>query len=97
MEKLLKDPRPDLIEDSKDWTRFLNLVKNKNEILANTLHGFRCCGLRLYEEKIGYVLKPEFNFSSEWEDQTEYEEDREKYLIPHKTELIELLNRLKKN
>lgn len=93
----MRDPRPDLIEDSKDWVRFINLVKNKNKILANALHAFRCCGLRIYKEKIGYVLKPEFNISSGWKNQMEYEKDKEKWLLPHKTELIDLLNKFEED
>lgn len=93
----MRDPRPDLSEDSENWTRFLNLVKSKNEMLAGTLYGFRCCGLRLYREKIGYVLKPEFNNIDGWKDKTEYEKDKEKWLLPHKTELIDLLNKFEED
>lgn len=88
------DPRPDLIEDSKIWIKFLNMAKEKNKELGATLHGFRCCGLRLYKDKIGYILRPEFNYHSQWKNQAEYEEYRKKWLMPYKEELIYLLNML---
>lgn len=88
------DPRPDLIEDSKIWGMFLNLTKVNNKELANILHGFRCGGLRLHKDKVGYILRPEFNKDSLWSNQNEYERDREKWLIPRKSELIYLLNKL---
>ena len=95
IKKIIPDPRPDLVEDSRNWKEFLNVVEAKNNSLAMILHGFRCCGLRLHKEKIGYVLRPEFNKDSQWRSQKEYERDREKWLIPYKSELIFLLNILK--
>lgn len=89
------DPRPDLKFDSKEWTRLLEMAEEKNVELAWILNGFRCCGLRLHRDSMGYVLRPEFDpKSSQWASQREYEKDRDKWLMPYKQEIIELLDEL---
>lgn len=94
IETEIQDPRPDLIEDSKLWKRLLNMAKDKNRLLAITLHGFRCCGLRIQKDSIGYVLRPEFNTNSQWQNQAEYEEYRNKWLMRYRQEIIGLLDKL---
>jgi hypothetical protein len=88
------DSRPDLANDSQEWTRLLNMAEKINLELAGTLHGMRCCGLRLIREAEGYSLRPEFNKDSKWSNEAEYMADRNKWLVPYGKELVELLNRL---
>lgn len=89
------DPRPDLAYDSKDWVRLLKLAKKMDPELAGILHGFRCGGLRLHRGGRGWALRPDFDpKTSIWESRTDYETDRDKWLIPYQDKIIELLRRL---
>jgi hypothetical protein len=88
------DPRPDLKNDSPEWTKLLNIAESINLELAGVLHGMRCCGLRLVREPQGYSLRPEFNKNSGWHNEAEYMADRNKWLAPFGRELVELLNQL---
>ncbi|MHB1167048.1 MAG: hypothetical protein ACYC0N_00725 [Carboxydocellales bacterium] len=89
------DPRPELAYDSADWKKLLEIAETVNGKLAGTLHGFRCCGLRLHRGGKGYVLRPDFDpNSSMWTSQAEYESDRDKWLLPYREKLIELLRKL---
>lgn len=91
----INDPRPDLKYDSKEWTRFLSMANEIDEILYATLHGFRCGGLRIHKEKVGYILRPDLDPRySAWENQKEYEKDRDKWLLGYGKEIVALLNRL---
>lgn len=49
------DPRPDLTEDSADWSKLLRLAANSP--LMATLHGLRCCGARLRKSVSGCCLE----------------------------------------
>jgi hypothetical protein len=90
----MTDPRPDLKKDSQEWTKLLTMAESVNLELAGTLHGFRCCGLRLQKDN-GYVLRPEFNPEiSKWNNEAEYKADRNKWLAPHGREIIKLLDGL---
>lgn len=92
---LCDDPRPDLKFDSKEWTRLLQMAEKKNTTVAWLLNGFRCCGLRLHRDSQGYAMRPEFDpTSSQWTSRQAYEKDRDKWLMPYKQEIIDLLNRL---
>jgi hypothetical protein len=89
----MTDPRTDLISDSEDWTRLLNAAEKVNEELAGTLHGFRCCGARLTKTSQGYIIEPCLDpKSSKWLTKAGYQIDRDKWLIPHKDDLIKLLD-----
>lgn len=91
----MEDPRPDLQYDSNDWTRLLNNAEAKDPMLAGVLHGFRCGGLRLHKGAKGYALRPDFDpLTSIWKSKSEYEIDRDKWLIPSQGEIVELLNNL---
>jgi hypothetical protein len=91
----MTDPRPDLKNDSEGWTIFLTIAEKINLELAGTLHGMRCCGLRLIREAQSYSLRPEFNpETSKWNNQAEYMADRDKWLAPFGREIIGLLNQL---
>jgi hypothetical protein len=91
---MMVDPRPDLANDSQEWTRLLSMAEGINLELAGTLHGLRCCGLRLVWEPQGYSLRPEFNKDSGWHNEAEYMADRDKWLMSYGKEIIALLNRL---
>jgi hypothetical protein len=91
------DPRPDLKQDSKAWDKLLVIALETDINLAGLLHGFRCGGLRLFKERTGWVLRPEFDKTysiSIWASQEQYINDRTRWLVPHANRLIEVLNRL---
>ncbi len=90
----MDDPRPDLKKDNREWVWFLKYACELNPILAYTLHGFRCSGLRLIQTNSGYVMRPEFNKNSLWNSQGEYDKDKKQYLVGYTKEIIELLNKL---
>lgn len=93
--QLITDPRPDLTYDSEAWTKLLKLAREKSKMLAGTIHGFRCAGLRLHRGGKGYALRPDFDpKTSIWVDKEDYEIDRNKWLIPYQKEIIELLSQL---
>ncbi len=92
--KPLTDPRPDLVEDSALWVRFLELAGEKDKQLAGTLHGFRCQGTRIVLGRSGYVLRPELDPEKGWNSQQEYERMREKWLKPHIEKIAQLLKKL---
>ncbi len=64
------DPRPDLAEDSNLWSKFLESCWNVNPDLYVTVHGFRCCGVKLVKGKESYILRPIIGDSSAWSSQT---------------------------
>lgn len=90
------DPRPDLTKDSALWTKLLQLVQGKDPFLAGVLHGFRCMGTRLHFRKNGYVLRgdtaPDGLYA--WTSLQEYDEEKEKWLGPHREKLVELLRQI---
>lgn len=90
----MNDPRPDLTNDTELWTTLLMMAMIVDEQLAYILHGFRCAGLRLYKIRVGYVMRPEFNKDSLWQNQVEYDADRTKWLMKYQQQIIELLNYL---
>ena len=90
----LADPRPDLVEDSELWTRFLQLAEDENKQLTGILHGFRCQGTRIVLGRSGYVLRPELDPDKGWKNRQEYEKERDKWLMPHIDVIAELLKKL---
>lgn len=87
----MDDPRPDLQEDTKLWNKLLNMATDD---LKYTLHGFRCAGARLINTNAGYVMRPEFNKNSLWDNQAEYDRDKNKFLVEHGKVFVSLLDRL---
>jgi len=65
-----------------------------DEQLAYILHGFRCGGCRILKSSSGYIMRPEFNHNSLWDNQVEYEQDRKKFLMPYAEKIVDCLNRL---
>ncbi len=90
----MDDPRPDLTNDTELWTTFLMIAMLVDEQLAHILHGFRCAGARLIKTNAGYVLRPEFNKDSLWDNQGEYDQDKKQYLVKYADKIIDILNRL---
>jgi len=90
----MDDPRPDLKDDNVEWDWFLKRAYDMNQDLAYILHGFRCSGLRLHKIRIGYVMRPEFNKDSLWQNQKEYDIDKNKWLVKFQQDIINLLNKL---
>jgi hypothetical protein len=90
----MDDPRPDLTNDTELWITFLMIAELMDEQLAHILHGFRCAGARLIKTNAGYVLRPEFNKDSLWDNQVEYDQDKKQYLVKYADKIIECLNRL---
>ena len=94
---LCEDPRNDLAYDSKDWERLLTLAAEEDTGLAWILHAFRCVGLWLHKDSNGYSLRPEFDpKSSQWISQARYEEDKDRWLMPHREKIIKVLDGLSK-
>lgn len=94
----LPDPRPDLAEDSELWQELLGICHRRygqNTELFEILRGMRCCGLRIKQGQTGYVLRPEIGDHG-FMDMAEYETMRDKYLVPYKQQIAEMLIILKK-
>lgn len=93
---VFKDPRSDLAsenpEESYWWCWLLADAWNVSRELAVTLHGFRCMGTRLERKEKGFVLKPEVSERA-WASEEEYQEARNKYLMPYKEQLTRLLRK----
>ena len=90
------DPRPDLTTDAtlSLWTKLLNMALIEDEQLAYILHGFRCAGARLTKTNAGYSMRPEFNKDSLWDNQAEYDRDKQQFLVKYSKTFISLLDRL---
>lgn len=86
------DPRPDLYADSSLWARLLRaayaLDSDDPDGLFWALHGFRCYGASLRLGEHTAILGP--GEMSE----AEYKAERERWLTPHRTELVRLLAEL---
>jgi hypothetical protein len=91
---MFDDPRPELEQDSNLWELFISVSYLMDEQLAYILHGFRCAGARLLKSNSGYIMRPEFNKDSLWDNQAEYDNDKKQYLIRCTDKIIECLNRL---
>jgi|GEM_PF-2889831 len=91
------DPRGDLAgEDPQEsywWSWLLAEAWKVNRQLAITLHGFRCMATRLIRTDIGFSMKPEVS-NRGWRSQEEYQQDRDRYLVPHREQLTKLLKQL---
>lgn len=88
------DPRPDFKEDSHLWDKLLRLANDVDTNLAATLNGFRCMGTRIKKGRTGYVLRPDVDPVTAWDSREQYEEMRDKWLIPHTKVIVELLRLL---
>ena len=96
-EQTYTDPRPDLEADSNLWTKLLRRAQKVDPILAGTLHGFRCGGLRIKRGRTGYLLRPDFDPTrnlATWKDQEEYEHDKLMHLFQYRAEIKELMSGL---
>lgn len=96
-EDLIADPRPDLVEDSILWATFLKHAVQLNFEVYGVLHGFRCMGSRLkHNSKGDLVIRPDIDPTGNraWKTQQEYDQAKERYLIPHQTEIKRLLDKL---
>ena len=86
------DPRPDLVGNSATWTQLLVIaadVLGEADNLFGTLHGLRCCGcgLQTQQDDSWRIVRGEM-------DADEYQVDRERWLMPRRREVDELLRRL---
>lgn len=91
------DPRQDLADEDPEeswfWGWLLADALAVNKELAITLHGFRCMGTRLVRTEKGFAMKPEVSERA-WLSQEEYQQARDKYLVPHQKQLVKLLKNL---
>lgn len=94
--RLRHDPRPDLADDSALWTRLLGLAHpldgDDPQGLFGALLGFRCCGARLEWDGEKYLVRPTPGGS--WANESAFQFDREKWLVPHAVALVRLLRAL---
>ena len=84
------DPRPDLTEDSAQWTQLLNLAHGAATVeLREALHCLRCCGARLaWHASVLRLTRGEET------DDAEYGDWRQRWLMPHANVLSDVLARL---
>ena len=84
------DPRPDLTEDSAQWTQLLNLAHGAATVeLREALHCLRCCGARLaWHASVLRLTRGEET------DDAEYSDWRQRWLMPHANVLSDVLARL---
>ena len=87
------DPRPDLVEDSGIWNRFLKIAWEQNSAIAKILYGFREEGLRLTRGNAGWVLRPEVSERC-FESIECYEQLKSKWLVPYGQQITNWLARL---
>lgn len=92
----MKDPRPDLVTDSKLWTKLLQLAKKESPNLAGVLHGFRCEGTRIKKGQKGYALRPDIDPAGNlaWISKREYDKEKQKWLNPYRQKIVQLLKKL---
>lgn len=88
-----QDPREDLNEDTKLWTRLMFLSIGNGE-LVSILNWMRCAGTRIVRGKSGYILRPLIDDRLGWRTQEEYEAARDKHLKPFGEKVKELLKQL---
>lgn len=95
--KSCSDPRPDLEADTAFWAKLLIKAEKMDPMLAGTLHGLRCGGLRIKRGRTGYLLRPDFDPTGNlatWKDQNEYEHDKLMHLFQYRAEIKELMANL---
>jgi len=89
MDHITLDPRPDLVEDTRNWTRLLpvayGLDGNEARGVFGVLHGLRCAGARLV------VVGGQARLYRGEIPEAEYQELRAKWLRPHHEKLQQLL------
>ena len=96
----IKDPRPDLADDSAKWQDLLILARMKyhkqDPDFCWNLYGFRCMGTRIVDNgKGGYKLEPLIDDHKGFFP-GEYEEMRDKYFpLEKRRQIRELLVMLK--
>lgn len=88
------DPRPGLEEDSALWTELLTNATAINIEVTQVLHAMRGGGTVIVQQEERYVLKPLIDSKTGWGSSEEYAETRDKYLLPHKDQIIGLLKGL---
>lgn len=85
----LKDPRTDLEDDSKMWRQILmgawGIDGGKVDGLFGALHGLRCLGCRLEFNGTGKLRLVAGDLGDE------YKILRDRYLVPHREDLVALL------
>jgi len=86
------DPRPELHADSAAWTTLLVIAADalgEADALFGVLLGLRCCGCGLQTQQDGSwrIVRGEM-------DADEYQVDRERWLLPERARVAELLRRL---
>lgn len=90
------DPRPDLgnSDESYWWGWLLADAWAASRELALILHGFRCMGTRLLiRDDSSFILRPEVS-NTGWQNQEEYNQAKEKHLVPYRDQLTKLLKNL---
>lgn len=100
VERPPSDPRPELLEDSLAWAHLLALAatdRSDFKELFGVLHGARCGGAALKFKQGRWRVEPRIDpdeHLSAWHDQEAWEEDRGRYLLPHRARLTKLLRLL---
>ena len=91
--KVYYDPRADFAEDSALWLELLIMADTLEPKLYQALLACRCYGARLIQTDSGCVIKPTISEDG-WKTIEQYEEDKRRWLVPHKDLLINLLKKI---
>jgi hypothetical protein len=88
----VRDPRPDLADDSRTWAQLLTWAHLESggapDGAYGAMHGVRCCGARLILEGAKPRLVPGNAYAGDWA------ADRERWLLPHRVPIARWLGLL---
>lgn len=92
----IPDPLADLkYDDSNLWSQLLTLADQHDPQLARNLEGFRVEGMKIIQMDDGnYVMRPDYTLNN-WINEEDYKRYSNKYLLPHKDLIVELLSKIK--
>ncbi|WP_156040132.1 hypothetical protein [Alicyclobacillus macrosporangiidus] len=87
------DPRPDLVMDHALWHLLLSEIVQDEE-LGWTLNGARCAGCRLVWHKGRLKLEPILDPKLGFDNESDWLEFRDKWLVPMQARIADALRRL---
>ncbi len=106
IDNVMPDPLIELgytmLDDTELWSKLLTMAHERDSLLAKNLATFRVRGMKLLKMSNGnYIMRPilqgdDVNYTSDdpWEDDGEYKRASNRYLIPYRGLIVELLEKL---
>ena len=83
------------MSDTNLWTQFITLADQYDPQLARNLEGFRAEGMNIVQMDDGnYVMRPDYTLGN-WVNEDDYKRYSNKYLLPHREVIVELLSKIK--